>query len=487
MNTVSPSTAFTLNAADNLSGVKSIVYRIDTGPWQSYTGSFNLAGLTAGVHTITCKATDNVLNEEQEKTLTIRLIVLDVTKEISSEPVVLIAAKHAEQDEDDTDEERDHRRRAVDNLERILADNGITHAAVERRRSLKKSSGPACSTRTSSWTTRKKTSRTSCERPYITAPGSFSSRPSPMPIPSLTKFSVLNSRARARRRACSSPSCPARSAAAARSQIDGERKVVRAEKVSPTTQILGYVEDKKDIEPVILFNQYGRGKAIVFGFDLLNCPDQAMVEELVMNSVNYAKPDTHPATALDSVFVRIRVSNSAEPVDIRVTETLPSGMVADTIVPDAIQSEGVMTWEKSLGSAETAMFGYHLSLPEEAGDYAVNTEIRYSNNGEYRLYGDYGLTLTLTDSPADLLQRIITELNSVAPLNEKDAHGIKEIIKNLSSLSEDTERKASAERNIDRILRAIDEARELSIDATEIRLKLDELLRMWAKKWYLIL
>ena len=95
--------------------------------------------------------------------------------------------------------------------------------------------------------------------------------------------------------------------------------------------------------------------------------------------------------------------------------------------------------------------------------------------------------MTLNDSPAELLQRIIAELNGAAPLNEQDAHGIKEIIKNLSSLSEDTERKASAERNIDRILRAIDEARELSIDATEIRLKLDELLRMWAKKWYPIL
>ena len=487
VNTVSPSTAFTLNAADNLSGVKSIVYRIDTGPWQSYTGSFNLAGLTAGVHTITCKATDNVLNEEQEKTLTIRLIVLDVTKEISSEPVVLIAAKHAEQDEDDTDEERDHRRRAVDNLERILADNGITHAAVEKKKELKEKLRSGMFNTYILMDYKKEDLEDELREAIHYGAGLILIKTKPHADPELDEVLGVKFKGKSTEKGLLITLVPSPISGGGTLRIDGERKVVRAEKVSPTTQILGYVEDKKDIQPVILLNQYGRGKAILFGFDLLNCPDQAMAAELVLNSVNYVKPDTHPTTALDSVFVRIRVSNSAEPAGIRVTETLPSDTVADTVLPAAIETERTITWEKSLSSHETALFGYYLTLPDAARVYTATTEIRYSNNGEYRLYGDYGLTLTLNDSPAELLQRIIAELNGAAPLNEQDAHGIKEIIKNLSSLSEDTERKASAERNIDRILRAIDEARELSIDATEIRLKLDELLRMWAKKWYPIL
>ncbi len=485
VNTVSPATSFTLAATDDLSGVMNIVFRIDGGSRQIYSGGFTLASFGAGEHIITYKATDNVMNEEQEKTLTVRLIVLDVTKEVSSEPVVLIAAKHAEHDEDDTDEERrDHRRQAVNNLERILADNGITHAVIEKKKELEEKLRSGMFNTYILMDYKKEDVEDELREAIHYGAGLILIKTKPHADPELDEVLGVKFKGKSTEKGLLITLVPSPISDGGTLQIDGERKVVRAEKVSPTTQILGYVEDGKDIQPVILFNQYGRGKAILFGFDLLNCPDHAMAAELVLNSINYVKPDTHPTTALDSVPVRIRVSNSAEAGDIRVTETLPSGMVADTIVPDAIQGEGVMTWEKSLGSAETGMFEYHLSLPEEAGNYAVNTEIRYSNNGEYRLYGDYGLTLTLNDSPAAILQRIITDLNSVAPLSKKDAHGINEIIKNLSSISEDTERKASAERNIDRILRAINEARELSIDVAEIRLKLDELLRIWAKKWY---
>ena len=42
-----------------------------------------------------------------------------------------------------------------------------------------------------------------------------------------------------------------------------------------------------------------------------------------------------------------------------------------------------------------------------------------------------------------------------------------------------------AEKNIAAILKAVEVVRGLSIDASAIRLKLDELLRLWERKWYL--
>jgi len=64
-NIVSNSTTFTLLADDGTgSGVDSIEYRIDNGPWTSYTGLFTLGGYAKRNHTIEYYAIDNAGNEE---------------------------------------------------------------------------------------------------------------------------------------------------------------------------------------------------------------------------------------------------------------------------------------------------------------------------------------------------------------------------------------------------------------------------------------
>ena len=91
VNIVSPLTRFTLSSVDSLSGAKEIQYRIDNGAWETYMANFSLSGLAAGAHTITYKAVDNVMNEEAEKAITVKLVVIDVSKNISSGTSVLAA------------------------------------------------------------------------------------------------------------------------------------------------------------------------------------------------------------------------------------------------------------------------------------------------------------------------------------------------------------------------------------------------------------
>jgi hypothetical protein len=70
---VSGSTAFSLSATDDASGVKETRYRFDGGSWSAYSAEFNLAELSEGSHTIGYYSIDRADNNEAEKTLTVFL------------------------------------------------------------------------------------------------------------------------------------------------------------------------------------------------------------------------------------------------------------------------------------------------------------------------------------------------------------------------------------------------------------------------------
>jgi hypothetical protein len=67
---ISSSTTFNLSANDT-SGVREIKYRVDNGPWATYSSGFTLSTFPDGEHTISYYSVDNTGNNETEKTLTI--------------------------------------------------------------------------------------------------------------------------------------------------------------------------------------------------------------------------------------------------------------------------------------------------------------------------------------------------------------------------------------------------------------------------------
>jgi hypothetical protein len=167
-----------------------------------------------------------------------------------------------------------------------------------------------------------------------------------------------------------------------------------------------------------------------------------------------------------------------------ITETLPYGTGADTAMPQATQTDGTITWQKLFNSGEKGIFSYYLNLPDLKGSYTVNTDIRYTNNLEINVYGSYALTLDIPYDSSGLLQTIIAEVGGLAAKNRDDAEEITEALTELSSIEVNVSNREVAEENIERITAAIEAMRMLSIDVSDIRLKLDELLRIWQKKWY---
>lgn len=128
INTVSPRTRFFLASTDSLTGLKGIQYRIDNGIWSTYIVGFLLPS-TAGTHTIGYKATDNLGNEEAEKTLTVRLIIIGVTKEFAFNPMVLAGAWGS----------TPSTQTAINTLETILSTSGISYHIAQTEEEFKES------------------------------------------------------------------------------------------------------------------------------------------------------------------------------------------------------------------------------------------------------------------------------------------------------------------------------------------------------------
>ena len=524
INTVSPSTFFTLTAGDVLSGVRSITYKVNNGEWQSYTGSFNLAGMEAGEYIIAFKATDNVQNEETEKAVTIRLMVLELIKKTSADPVVLIGAwRHDHKDHDDRektkdrkedddhekcsakDEEHKHGAGALDKLTAMLSNAGISHYVPKDEDDF------ISSFRAGRFNTyilldkdedRIKEMEEEIREAVHYGQGLIYLKTRPDAEPKLdnlfgVSFSGRTTNENITINLLDSP-------ISNEGTLETAGKAVLTVIAGTTAQSYAALNDKHKSYPAIVFNEYGRGKAILYAFDLLASPDQAKRAALLINSINHVRPAEQQPLALESIPVRIKLDNLPEPADVRVKEYLPDSTTADSVAPASQVTDNTITWTKSLEAGEKGLFGYYLNLPDLAGSYRTRTEVFYSNLGEFRLYDSYAHTLTVPADSAGLLTSVMTELGTLLPEEKdpagRDRHGegkdhsggdedyehISFALRELSGIDAAASDRKAAGKNIERITKAIGKIKQVTFDVTQVRLKLDELLRVWEKKWYLM-
>ena len=483
VNTVSPGTVFTVTAEDLLSGVQAVQYNIDGGPWQPATGSFNLAGMSAGQHTIAYTAADRVRNEAAPQALTTRMVVINIAKEVSLDPRVLVLARRAD-DVKSGEDERKASRIAIDNLEKILKAHGISYSLTSDDAVFRQSM------RSGRFNTylfvdyKKEHLEDELQEAAFYGDGVVNIKTRPYADPELDP--VLNAKfyGSAKEDNLSITMVPSPVSEAGTILFAGERNLVLTDALSPSSQVLAYREDDDGVQPVILFNRYGRGKALVFGFDLLNCQDQAIAGDLLVNAINYVKPDNYFPRAAGSLPVRIEVTNSTEPVDVAVTETIPQGATADSIMPFTTMTGNTIPWLASLQASEKTNYAYFLELPYAAGENTVTTALSYDNNGTLIPYGELALTFTVLNSGDTLVAAIFADLQRLVPAGADDAGRIADVIRRLTEVRPEEVSAKEADDNIKSILAAAESLRQMSIDTKEVRLKLDELLKIWEKKWY---
>lgn len=511
VNIISPKTRFTITPAAGSSDYKEIKYSIDGGLWQTYFANFSLSGLIAGPHTISFKAYDNLGNEEAAKTLEVRMIVMEVAKEVLPR-VVLAGAWWCPDPDDDDDDDGDEGnnngnngnnngnngnnnddngqnsfRNAVDRLSAILSSSSIPFYMPTSEEDFK------ISIRSGMYNTymlinfmRDDDLGKELREAVNHGDGIIYIKAKPVKEAVVDEMFGVDFKgiSRVKGLTVNLPESPISEAGTL--TCGNIKKVRKSELISETAQVLGtYADKRQNIYPAVISNRYGNGKAVLFNFNLLEFPETDKVAELIVNSINYSAPDQRQTLALDSVPVRIDINNSTEPAEIKVTETLPYGTTADAIIPSGTLSGSTIKWELPLASNQNSMFGYRLNLPDLAGDYQAETSVTYSNRGNYRLYGNYSLNVTVSQSSTDLLSGIINDLESLTPPTNKDRRKIENAIDELNKIDQNKK----AEKNIKYILNALEElsgtSADVSADVSAIRLKIDELLRIWQKKWVL--
>ncbi len=521
---------------DALSGLKSISYRIGKGTWQAYTGSFSLAGMNAGEYTITHKATDNVLNEETEKALTVNLIVIEVSKEVASDSAILIGAWRHHKEHDDHETEGHDTEKSIDRKE----DNGNGHDKDDKDGSeclpdrLDKLTGILTSAGIAHYVPNDEEDfiysfRSGRYNTYILLDEDDHLEDMGEEIREAVHYGqgliyfktkpdeehrlrdVLGVEFKGKTANKNLEVTLLNSPISSEGNFETEGRSIVTAITTTSAQSYATMIDKHKTYPAIVYNEYGRGRTLFYAFDLLSALDEAKAAALLIDSVNHVRPDEQEPFAHGSMPIRIKLDNSTEPVDVRVQEYLPDATTADTIMPVTPVIDGILTWDRSIKAGEKLSFGYHLNLPDIAGNYPVESKIFYSNFGDYRLYRTYFLTLTVAEGSDDLLRAAISGLEAMRaglPDSEHDCdkndeeHGedkswddeckgnnrehITHAIKELNRIDAFASDRKAAEKNIERTRKAIEVITKMTVDVTEIRLTLDELLKVWEKKWYLI-
>lgn len=475
---ISTKTLFTLQATDARSGVKALMYNVDDGAWQQYAGSFSLSGQSAGVHTIAYKAVDNVHNAEAPKTMTVTLksAELDVEKDISTDTAVLIGAW-----EDTPGVCR--KRHDLSALEQMLTAHGIKYRAVSTQdefiEALRSGRYPVYLLLDLK---EGHISREITEAVHY-GDGLVFIKTKPDAEHALDALGVaFKGHSSQRGLSITVKQSPISDAGVLPTNAGG--KVMKAEITSSTTHSLGEVIDRKRTYPVITANQYGRGKVVLFSFDLINCPDKVRAGALLANALGYVVPEERPVRPLESVPVMIEVGSAQGPLSIKVTERLPNDAAAESATPPLVQTEGMIVWQQAIADHERAQFEYFLILPDARGTFTPITELEYEAGGSYSTYGTYPLPLTVQHTSIELQDKIITELMAMYPASPSDAANLHRAIDVISRLDRAAGLRHEMEVNIDRLLLAADLLKALSFDASSVRLKVDELLKVWEAKWY---
>ena len=223
-----------------------------------------------------------------------------------------------------------------------------------------------------------------------------------------------------------------------------------------------------------------------FGFDLTAGAAQPATTAL-QQAVGFVAPTALPLAPFDMVGVEIDLNNKGTAATLQINENLPTGLDAVFATPDAwISPAGTLIeWSAVLQPQTNDVLRYLARLPDAAGTYTTTTTVLLLGTGGPQTYKTVTLDLAVANSPTTLMtnaQRIAAAL----PTSGSDANVRKKILADLVSVQLRTVKsRGDAEKNIEDLLDAVGWAEKLkTIDPTQTRLALDELIRYWEARWY---
>lgn len=197
-------------------------------------------------------------------------------------------------------------------------------------------------------------------------------------------------------------------------------RVLRAELEGAQSagRYLGGSGDRRD---AVTRHEYGAGKSVYAGFDLLvqatAAGEQSLFAGLILNSLAYVHPASFTAVSGAVVPVDIALTNEGIAAHVKVQFVLPAGAQL-TDAGTAQVNNGAMTWEMAMTAGEIKTLKFWLRLPAPNSPLTLMATVEAGANSQtLKLMAEPTLTLTVNDpeSLTSVLSRIDALLNNRHP------------------------------------------------------------------------
>ena len=240
--------------------------------------------------------------------------------------------------------------------------------------------------------------------------------------------------------------------------------------------------------PAIVSNEYGRGHALTFGFDLVDTLQNstapaAWKAELQTGLTWLMPPLPNPYSAGAYVEFDTDIQNQARQVDLGVAAYLPQGSTLLQTLPQAtLDANGQPSWLFTLPQAATQSLWLSMRLPRITGDHKALTTIDSIRNGTRRRYGQYSYDWQVAASDT-LGGKLAADLNALVLSGEEEREARAAAVAKLQRAMTLVALPKYGEA-IEAMLQAVDQVRKIkSVDTDAIRLNFDNLLQETEWNW----
>lgn len=242
------------------------------------------------------------------------------------------------------------------------------------------------------------------------------------------------------------------------------------------------------IYPAIVSHDFGRGKSLMFAFDLtgsmkaLLSPNQWTT--LAQESLAYIwpiLPDVY--VGREHLAISTGIQNPSLPVDLITHTYLPADtLLMSTQPPATLDPSGNPVWNFSLPASQYQSLNTTVRLPNISGTHTFDTTVDSTRNGVLKPYGSYPLSVDVVvalDNAASWASEI-----GALPLSGKDRENRDSTVANLNAALSSAN-SGYITQAMTELMAAIDYLRVIkAIDVLPYRVNLDRLLKEFEYRRY---
>lgn len=265
-------------------------------------------------------------------------------------------------------------------------------------------------------------------------------------------------------------------------------KVQKIELNTGNADVAAVISDKGKDYPLVTVNEFGSGMGVLIAFDLGASASASgsttSYSTLLEKAIGYASPKEIDITAKTVVPVEIEVESLGSVFDIKVVENT-GGLLALSANNSGVidNNNRSITWIAHLNENESVRFFYLAELPEFSSSVEAVSDVYYLQNGEESLYNSYALAIDLDEGVVDLQTSILNTLNQLnVPQEETDIKN--DIISDFERvITSGSAARKDIDKDIQRLVRVADKLAKLSVDTSDVRAAIDDLLVALERKW----